>query len=143
MSYTVRVRREFTGRVHLEGVSGEPERKHDYIIEAALTGDRVDEHGFLLDITVLEARLDELVNRWKASPDPQNPQRTMRLNDLPEFTGHNPTLETAARVAAQNLRETVPVERVREISVTLWESEVPPAPGPSATYRLNLTARRG
>ena len=76
------------------GAEGEP-HSHDYRIEVVLEGDRLDEHGFLVDIVRVKAELGELVGRYRDS----------MLNDLPEFAGTSTGCEVFSRVVAEALSE--------------------------------------
>ena len=114
--YRVGLIREFIARHFLFGGDWGPENSphaHPYRLEVRFEGDRLDEHGFLLDIAHLEPLLDGLVNHY----------RDALLNDLPEFAGHNPSLERFARVIADRLGEELAGSGLRSLTVRLWENE--------------------
>ena len=128
----VTVLRTFHASIDLELPEGSAQRReHDYLVEARVEGDVPDERGFLMDITLLEAALGALLHPWNGR----------LLNDMPEFTTMNPTLETVARVVALQLAGSLPRERLTALQVTLWESEKQPYPGPSAGFRVAFTER--
>ena len=80
--YTLCIRRNFIARHALIGGDWGLENlphSHPYGLELQLTGDHLDEHGFLVDIVNVEACLGELVARYKDA----------LLNDLPDFSGLN------------------------------------------------------
>lgn len=129
--YFVTVRREFSADIQLtpsEPRAGANLRHHDYILEVRAEGQDTDESGFLINITRLESIVDGLLEPWKGA----------LLNDLPDFRGENPTLETVARVACNGIAEQFVTKRIDTIQVTLWESEMEPYPGPSAGYSKRL-----
>lgn len=129
--YFVTVRKEFSADIQL--TSSEPRgggsiRHHNYILEVRVEGDATDDAGYLLDITRLENLLDGTLAGWEGR----------LLNELPEFSGENPTLESVARLTCSQLAKRFTTKRLNAIQVTLWESEKEPYPGPSAGYRTLL-----
>ncbi|MCB2213290.1 6-carboxytetrahydropterin synthase [bacterium] len=128
--FTITVRDRFTSFLRL----APPDKfdgydiYHNYAIEVAVSGAAVDEQGYLLNIDDLSENLSDLVSDWDGS----------LLNDFDEFADVNPTLELVARIACEILAETLEDEGLNEIRVTVWESEIDPAPGPSASYRMDL-----
>jgi 6-pyruvoyltetrahydropterin/6-carboxytetrahydropterin synthase len=115
--YTLSVRREFSAEHFLIGGDWGPENAphpHPYRLEVELEGERLDQHGYLLDIVDLEARLDAIVARYAGR----------RLNDLPEFAGLNPSLEHFARIVCEALAEGVTAPNLRRLCVRLWENAI-------------------
>lgn len=126
--YQVAVRRSFIARHFLIGGDwGDENRKHahDYVAEAVFEGDRLDPHGYLVDIVALEAALDASVAA----------HRDRLLNDLPAFAGLNPSLEHFCRIMADELAARLHAETVRAVTVRLWENDIA-----WAAYRRELTA---
>ncbi len=83
--YTVAVKRDFVAQHFLIGGDWGAENNlhsHHYALELRLEGDRLDRHGYLVDIVEIEHALTELVNHY----------RDHTLNDLPEFAGLNPSI---------------------------------------------------
>ena len=96
MSYTVAVKREFVGQHFLIGGDWGAENEwhsHHYYVEVQLEGDALDKHGYLVDIVDIESNLEALVAHYKDKT----------LNDLPEFTGLNPSIEHFSRIFATQL----------------------------------------
>ncbi len=56
---------------------GEPAHLHHYVLELQLSGETLDQHGYLADIVEIERLLEETIARY----------REQMLNDLPEFAG--------------------------------------------------------
>jgi 6-pyruvoyltetrahydropterin/6-carboxytetrahydropterin synthase len=114
--YTLAVKRDFVARHYLVGGDWGAENElhsHNYQVEVQLEGKILDEHGYLVDIVALEAHLAELVAYY----------RDQTLNDLPEFTGLNPSIEHFARLLCQEL-----ISRLKEplsaVRVQIWENDI-------------------
>jgi 6-pyruvoyltetrahydropterin/6-carboxytetrahydropterin synthase len=114
--YTLAVRRSFIARHFLIGGDWGPENfpnSHHYILELQLEGRELDQHGYLVDIVDVEKHLDELIGYYKEK----------MLNDLPEFTGLNPSLEHFTRILCSSLNEKIKARNITTIKVILWENE--------------------
>ena len=115
--HTVAVQREFIAQHYLIGGDFGPENhphSHAYRVECRLSGDALDPHGFLVDIDAVSAGLEAVLAAF----------RDKTLNDLPEFRGLNPSIEHLARILCRALRSRFPDARLREVTVTIWESLV-------------------
>lgn len=113
--YTVAVQREFVAQHYLIGGDFGPENQlhsHAYRVEVRLSGERLDRHGFLVDIDAVAAGLEAVLAGL----------RDKTLNDLPELAGLNPSIEHLARILCRRLRAHLPSAGLREIAVTIWES---------------------
>ncbi len=115
--YTVAVKRNFVAQHYLIGGDWGPENQkhsHHYAIELQLEGDRLDPHGYLVDIVDIEKRLNSLVAYY----------RDQTLNDLPEFAGLNPSIEHFSRILCQTLANHLRAETLTAVTVKLWENEI-------------------
>jgi 6-pyruvoyltetrahydropterin/6-carboxytetrahydropterin synthase len=115
-TYTVGLLRAFVAQHRLIGGDWGKENQrhsHPYRLEVVFEGDTLDEHGYLIDISVVEPRLDALCERY----------RDQMLNDLPEFEGNNTGIERFASVLAERLTAGLPSAHVRAVTVKLWESD--------------------
>jgi 6-pyruvoyltetrahydropterin/6-carboxytetrahydropterin synthase len=115
--YTLAVRRDFIARHFLIGGDWGPENdpnSHHYILELQLSGDELDQHGYLCDIVDVENHLDEVIAHYKEQ----------MLNDRPEFEGLNPSIEHFARILALSLNERINAPNVSVLKVVLWENEI-------------------
>jgi 6-pyruvoyltetrahydropterin/6-carboxytetrahydropterin synthase len=115
--YTVGILREFVAQHRLVGGDWGRENQphsHHYRLEAIFEGEKLDQHGYLLDIAEIEPRLDNLVEHY----------RDKMLNELPELEGKNPALERFARLLVDGLIQNLPPGQVKAVSVKLWESQV-------------------
>lgn len=114
--YTLAVRREFIARHFLIGGDWGAENfpnSHRYVLELQLTGNKLDQHGYLVDIVDVEKHLDEVVGYYKEQ----------MLNEKPEFAGLNPSIEHFARILAMTLNEKIKAKNIAALKVVLWEHE--------------------
>ena len=124
--YTVGVIKSFIAQHFLFGGDWGRENtlhSHHYKMEAIFEGDRLDRHGYLLDIAVVHGHLDAVVARFR--------ERT--LNELPELGGQNPGLEPFARVLAESLAGRLDTQGLTGLTIKLWENEEA-----FATYHLSF-----
>jgi 6-pyruvoyltetrahydropterin/6-carboxytetrahydropterin synthase len=114
--YTVGLLRAFVAEHRLVGGDWGKENErhsHPYRLEVVFEGDTLDRHGYLVDISVVEPRLDAVCERY----------RGRMLNDLPEFEGKNPGIEVFASILADRLTGDLAAGPVRAVTVKLWESD--------------------
>lgn len=115
--YTLAVKRDFIARHYLIGGDWGPENfpnSHHYVLELQLSGETLDQHGYLVDIVEVERHLDETVAYY----------REKMLNDLPEFAGLNPSIEHFARILAEQFNAKLRAENITALTVRLWENEI-------------------
>jgi 6-pyruvoyltetrahydropterin/6-carboxytetrahydropterin synthase len=115
--YTLAVKRDFIARHYLIGGDWGPENfpnSHHYVLELQLSGETLDQHGYLVDIVNVERHLDETVACYKEK----------MLNDLPEFAGLNPSIEHFARILAEQLNAKIRTENIISLTVRVWENEI-------------------
>jgi 6-pyruvoyltetrahydropterin/6-carboxytetrahydropterin synthase len=114
--YTLAVRRDFNAQHALIGGDWGAENQphsHHYVLELQLEGERLDQHGFLVDIVAVENILAGLVDYY----------RDHLLNDLPEFSGLNPSLEHFSRILNESLFGNIRADNIQAVKVVLWENE--------------------
>lgn len=114
--YATTVATEFVAQHYLTvpdpGPEGQP-HSHRYGIELEFRGPSLNEHEYLVDIDDAKATLSALTERY----------RDELLNDLPEFEGHNPSVERFARVVFEHVTERVTADTVAELTVTVSEDD--------------------
>jgi len=114
--YLISVRRDFIAQHFLIGGDWGPENQlhsHPYQVEVQLEGESLNQHGYLVDILQVEAALDAQVARFKDK----------NLNEMPEFSGLNPSLEQFSRILCQAILARLPGLNLRRITLRLWENE--------------------
>jgi len=114
--YTLAVRRNFIARHFLTGGAWGPENlpnSHHYVLELQLKGVELDQHGYLVDILEIEKHLDEIVGYY----------REQMLNEKPEFSGLNPSIEHFARILCTSLNDRIHAPNISGLKVILWEHE--------------------
>ncbi|GAB6067719.1 6-carboxytetrahydropterin synthase [Methylothermus subterraneus] len=112
--YRLALARDFIARHYLIGGdfgAENLEHSHAYRLEVRLAGERLDRHGYLIDLTVLEQAVEEVLARF----------RDRCLNELAEFAGLNPSLEHFCRIVWQQLNARLGKGGVR-LEVRLWEN---------------------
>lgn len=115
--YTVAVKRQFIAQHYLIGGDWGAENRlhsHAYVVEVQLHGPQLDQHGYLVDIVEIERQLELLVVRY----------RDRTLNDLPEFSGLNPSLEHFTRLLCHALADALRAPTLTALTVKLWENEI-------------------
>lgn len=124
--YKVAVKRDFIAQHFLIGGDWGAENKkhsHHYVVEVQLEGPTLDQHGYLVDIVDIEHNLETLVGRF----------RDQTLNDLPEFTSLNPSIEHFSRIFCQALAQAITAPNLTTITLKIWENDIA-----WASYQLSV-----
>ena len=124
--YTVAVKRDFVAQHFLIGGDWGAENvwhSHHYAVEVQLMGDELDKHGYLVDIVDIETNLESLVAHYKDKT----------LNELPEFSGLNPSIEHFSRIFCTQLAARIQAKTLHTIQLKIWENDIA-----WASYRLHL-----
>lgn len=114
--YALVISRDFVAQHYLVGGDwGEENRNHShhYKVELQLEREKLDRSRYLVDIVDLETKLDAQVCNYT--------DRT--LNDLPEFSGVNPSIERFALVMCETLAARINAPSVCVITVKIWEND--------------------
>jgi 6-pyruvoyltetrahydropterin/6-carboxytetrahydropterin synthase len=115
--YTLAVQRDFVAQHYLIGGDWGPENQlhsHHYRIELRLEGEKLDQHGYLVDIIDVEHHLNALVAYY----------RDHTLNDLAEFHGINPSIEHFSRILCQTMAARIKADTLSAMAVIIWENEI-------------------
>jgi len=112
--YTLKVVTDFAASHILEGHPGKCSRLHghNWQVEAEIEATRLDEIGMAIDFADLKAALSEIVDAMDHR----------HLNDLPAFSGVNPTAEHVARYVYRALGEQLNGPGLVVAAVTIWET---------------------
>jgi 6-pyruvoyltetrahydropterin/6-carboxytetrahydropterin synthase len=114
--FALGITKNFTARHYLVGGDWGPENEehaHQYRIEIRVEGPNLDRHGYLVDITALEARMEELASEFNGRV----------LNHLPCFEGLNPSIERLARILCDEFRSRLSNAEGLSLEVRVWENE--------------------
>ena len=115
--YAVAVKRDFIASHFLTGGDWGPENEahaHHYVVEVRVSGQELDDHGYVVDICEIEIVIEELVNRY----------RDQMLNRLAEFEGLNPSLEHFARIFSDSISEKIQTQNLASLTVKIWENDI-------------------
>jgi 6-pyruvoyltetrahydropterin/6-carboxytetrahydropterin synthase len=111
------IKRSFSAEHFLVGGDWGDENQphsHSYTLQVQLRGDRLNEHGYLVDIIEFEGELDKLTEQYEGS----------QLNALPEFNSLNPSIEHFSRILCGRLDRQLAWEHIHTIIITLWEDDI-------------------
>ena len=113
--YQVSVQKDFIAKHRLVGGDWGKENDvhpHHYILELVLRGKELDRHGYLVDIDDIDKNLVRIVNHFQDK----------LINELPEFSGLNPSIEHFARIICKDLAQTIQAKNINHYFVRLWEN---------------------
>jgi len=114
--YTIAVTKDFIANHFLIGGDWGEENNphaHHYVLEVRVESEKLNEHGYLVDIVEIEAVLNDVVGYFRDS----------MLNDKPEFAGLNPSLEHFSRILSEKLLAGIAPSGRGALIVKLWENE--------------------
>ena len=124
--YTVTVIRDFIAQHFLIGGDWGDENElhsHHYKVEIQLQGDKLDQHGYLVDIVEIENGLGRVVAYFSDKT----------LNELPEFKDLNPSIEHFSRIMCEMFSRKISLKNLKSLTLQLWENEVA-----WASYLMNV-----
>lgn len=114
--YKLKVGEEFVAQHYLTIPGCGPENEwhsHHFRVSILLKGEHLNEHGYLVDIVDVEDILDELISRYEDAT----------LNDLPEFSGLNPSIEHFSRIFYNAFLDQLSADHLASVTVRIWEDE--------------------
>lgn len=112
--YALAITRDFIARHYLIGGDWGRENElhsHHYRLEIRLAAGTLDRHGYLVDIVELDRAVQGVIGRLS--------ERV--LNDLPEFSGLNPSIERLAHLVWSDLMRGLDLDQ-QTLSVRVWEN---------------------
>ncbi len=115
--YTLALQRDFSARHYLIGGDWGAENDphpHAYRVEVRLEDDKLDAHGYLVDLDHLDRVLDACVARYK----------DRLLNDLPDFDQINPSIENFARRFFTRFLEEFGRPHFKTVDIRIWENKM-------------------
>ena len=113
--YELKVITDFAAAHKLRNFRGECEKLHghNWRIEVALSGDRLNEAGLLIDFKDVKTAANNVLGDLDHS----------YLNDLPQFKNENPSSENIAAYLFQRLSSELNKSHLKVTKVTAWESD--------------------
>jgi 6-pyruvoyltetrahydropterin/6-carboxytetrahydropterin synthase len=98
---------------HQLSLSGttEPQHSHDWQVEAAICGKKLDDNGLLFDFNELKKILDDIVGQFK----------DRKLEDCPCFKGRNTSAENVAEYIYKSIKPLLP-KRIKLLFVEVTET---------------------
>lgn len=119
--YELTVISHFSGAHRLRYLHGKCEELHghNWKIEVSVTSTKLNREGVVIDFTLLKQKVEKVLKTLDHT----------FLNDLPYFSGEEPSSENIARYIFDNLKRELKGLPATLKRVTAWESE-----NASATY---------
>ena len=113
--YEVKIITQFSAAHRLENFHGKCEalHGHNWKVEVTITGGQLDGAGLLMDFGAIKARARELLEEVDHK----------YLNELPAFSGQNPSSENLARFLFARLATALNGAGVKVSRVSVWESD--------------------
>jgi len=113
--YTVSLTKKMIAQHHLPN-EVEPENKkhsHFYKIQISLSGDILNNNGYLIDINQIDRVFEEIIGIYEDKT----------LNDLVEFGDKNPSLENFSKIFCNAFLERIQFENLQFINIRIWEND--------------------
>ena len=113
--YEITVLSHFSAAHRLRYLQGKCEELHghNWKIEVSLSSDRLNKEGVVIDFHALKQKLEKILK----------PLDHTYLNDLPYFSGEEPSSENIAKHIFDKLKTDLKGHRANLKRVTAWESE--------------------
>ena len=108
--YELKAQMYFSAAHHLLNYEGECENQHghNWLVEAFVKGDKLDESNILIDYKVLKKHLKSVLDLLDHKD----------INELPDFKDISPSSETLAKYIYEKMKEQIPL--ISKISI--WET---------------------
>jgi len=113
--YEITVLSHFSGAHRLRYLHGKCEELHghNWKVEVSLVSDKLNKEGVVIDFEILKQKLKKILKFLDHT----------YLNDLPYFSGKEPSSENIARYIFDKLKGELKNHPVTLKKVTAWESE--------------------
>jgi 6-pyruvoyltetrahydropterin/6-carboxytetrahydropterin synthase len=113
--YEITILSHFSGAHRLRYLHGKCEELHghNWKIEVSVSSDRLNKEGLVIDFQILKQRVEKVIESLDHT----------YLNDLPYFSGKEPSSENIAKYIFDKLKKELKAYRVTLKKVTAWESE--------------------
>lgn len=113
--YEITVSSHFSGAHRLRYLHGKCEELHghNWKVEVSIASNKLNQEGVVIDFDVLKQKMNKVLKTLDHT----------YLNDLPYFSGKEPSSENIARYIFDQLKKDLKGYSVRLKKVTAWESE--------------------
>jgi 6-pyruvoyltetrahydropterin/6-carboxytetrahydropterin synthase len=113
--YEATVRRSFSAAHSLRDIGGKCEKLHghNFIVEISVASRTLNSEGLVIDFRTVKNWADQAIGELDH----------YYLNDLPAFSGKNPSAENIAHYLFTYVEEKATVQDIHVTRVTVWESE--------------------
>ncbi|MFB3884330.1 MAG: 6-carboxytetrahydropterin synthase QueD [Thermodesulfobacteriota bacterium] len=113
--YELTVFSHFSGAHRLRYLHGKCEELHghNWKVELVVVSDRLNNEGVVIDFQILKQKLEKTLKSLDHT----------YLNDLPHFSGKEPSSENIAKYIFDKMKQELKGHRVTLKKVTAWESE--------------------
>ncbi len=113
--YKIKVLSHFSGAHRLRYLHGKCEELHghNWKVEVSVASNRLNKEGVVIDFNMLKQKVEKVLE----------PLDHTYLNDLPHFSGREPSSENIAKYVFDRLRGELKGRQVVLKEVTAWESE--------------------
>lgn len=113
--YEIKVTSHFSGAHRLRYLHGKCEELHghNWKIEVSITSNKLNHEGVVMDFTLLKQKVEKVVKSLDHT----------YLNDLPYFSGQEPSSENIAKYIFNKLKVELKGISVKMSKVSAWESE--------------------
>lgn len=113
--YKVSISRKLTAKHYLKFGKG-PEQIphfHKYQVEVILTGDKLNEYGFLVDIIKIDEILNKIIKIFS----------NKTLNKMKEFKEKNPSIENLSKIIWDKFIPHISSSNIKKVEIKIWENE--------------------
>ena len=113
--YEVTIIKSFSAAHLLAQIGGKCEELHghNFRVEVTVTAPDLNESGLLIDFRAVKKWLNVILDQMDHK----------HLNELPYFTGINPSAENIAKFISEKMESEAKKASVKVIKVKVWESE--------------------
>jgi 6-pyruvoyltetrahydropterin/6-carboxytetrahydropterin synthase len=113
--YELTVTSYFSGAHRLRYLHGKCEELHghNWKVEVSITSGKLNQEGVVMDFTILKGKVEKVLKSFDHT----------YLNDLPYFSGQEPSSENIARYIFDKLKVELKSFPVKMTKVSAWESE--------------------
>ena len=113
--YELTVTSHFSGAHRLRYLQGKCEELHghNWKVEVSVTSSKLNQEGVVIDFKVLKQKMEKILKTLDHT----------YLNDLPYFSGIEPSSENIAKYVFDHLKKELKASPATLKKVTAWESE--------------------